>query len=811
MISLLWIIFLFSSLLTIFYLRPNLIVGSIIFGVILTLVSAISSLSIIFKIIFWAVFLTCFILLNLIHLRQELISRRLLSFVKKNIPPMSETERAAIEAGDIWWEAEVFQGSPNWKKLLDFKKPELTKEEQEFIDGPVDELCSMIDNWEDSHKRLDLSPEVWKLLTDKKFSAFIIPKEYGGLGFSAVAQSEIFAKIAAVSVTASVSASVPNSLGPGELLLKYGTDEQKKYYLPRLASGEERPCFALTSPHAGSDASSIIDNGIVCKGVFEGKEIIGIKLNFDKRYITLAPIATLIGLAFKLYDPDNLLGKNIAEYGITCALLKRDTPGIEIGRRHFPLNTPFQNGPIVGKDVFIPLDWIIGGVDMAGKGWRMLMDCLSIGRAISLPAAAGGGANFATFVTGAYARLRKQFHTSIGNFDGIKSALAQMGGWNYLLHATRIMTAASIDQKIKPAIASAITKYHLTETGRKISILAMDIHGGKGICLGPKNYLGRGYQASPISITVEGANILTRCLIIFGQGAIRCHPYIMKEMEAASADDLGKLDTYLFSHVGYFLQNMSKSFILNITGGIFNSGPVKNYSNRYFKDVNRLSASFAFLSDFTMMYYGGLLKRKENISARLGDALSYLYMASMVLKRFNDLAPEEQNEEQVFLDWACKYALYKTESALFSTLQNYQSKIVANLLKVICFPFGRKYRHPSDELGNKVAELLIKDTKIKDRFLRNHYISNKNGKNQLAIMLELLKDADKFDEIEHIIRKAEHENMISGITYTDIINDAVKNNIIEKSQGKELIEYLAKKQEIIDVDSFSNEELHPLS
>ncbi|MEX0914317.1 MAG: acyl-CoA dehydrogenase, partial [Wenzhouxiangellaceae bacterium] len=533
-------------------------------------------------------------------------------------------------------EGELFTGRPNWKRLIEKPLPELSVEEQAFIDGPCEELCAMTDEWEFTHYRIDLSEKAWEHIKKNKFLGMIIPKEYGGLGFSAIAHRAVLEKVGGMSATVGSVVAVPNSLGPAELLLHYGTDEQKNHYLPRLATGEEIPCFGLTSTTAGSDATSISDYGVICKGQWEGKEVLGMRLTFDKRYITLAPVATVVGLAFRLYDPDGLIG-DTKDIGISLALLPRDVPGMDIGRRHFPLNNPFPNGPIRGKDVFVPLDFLLGGTEYAGEGWRMLIESLSVGRAISLPSSTTGGAKLACLATGAYARIRKQFNLPIGRFEGIEEALARIAANTYSVSALSRQTASEVDAGEKPAVPGALAKYHCTELSREILKDAMDIHGGKGIILGPRNYLGRGWQGAPIWITVEGANILTRSMMIFGQGAIRCHPYVLKELEALEIEDeeeqLIAFDKLLFQHIGHSLSCASRSFVLGMSMAKFAAVPGDRQTKKYYRKLSRYTAAFSLMADIAMLTWGGKLKMKEKVSGRLGDALSWLYISASMLRR----------------------------------------------------------------------------------------------------------------------------------------------------------------------------------
>ena len=594
-------------------------------------------LSFLFSVILIVVVITSVIVMVPV-LRKTLVSQPVLQIFRRMLPQISQTEQEALDAGTVWWEGDLFGGKPDWKKLLSYPKPQLTEEEQAFINGPVEQLCSLLNEWKITHELKDLPPEVWQFIRDNGFFGLIIPKQYGGYGFSALAHSGVVMKIASRSGTAAVTVMVPNSLGPAELLLHYGTEKQKEYYLPRLAKGLEIPCFALTSPEAGSDAGSMPDYGVVCRQDHDGQsDVLGMRVTWDKRYITLGPVATLLGLAFKLYDPDRILG-GAEDLGITLALIPTDTPGVNIGRRHYPLNAVFQNGPNSGKDVFIPMDWIIGGQERIGQGWRMLMNCLAAGRAISLPATGVSAAKLAARTSGAYSRVRVQFKLPIGYFEGIEEALARIGGNTYMMDASRVMTASAIDLGEKPSVGSAIVKYHLTERGRQAINDAMDIHAGKGICIGPSNYLGRTYQQMPVGITVEGANILTRNLIIFGQGAIRCHPYLLKEVNAAHDNDqknaLETFDAALFGHIKFTLRNTFNSLFYGLLSNHLKNIVPENCLPEtaiYYRQLTRFSASFACIADIALMRLGGSLKRKERLSARLGDILSLMYLCSAAM------------------------------------------------------------------------------------------------------------------------------------------------------------------------------------
>ena len=659
-------------------------------------------------------------------IRRVVFSNPVLSVYRRILPDMSQTEKEAIDAGTVWWDGDLFSGKPDWDKLLRTPEARLTAEEQAFLDGPCEELCAMIDDWEITHERYDLPPQVWQYIKDKGFLGMIIPKKYGGLQFSALAHSAVVMKLATRSNAASVSVMVPNSLGPAELLLHYGAEGQKDYYLPRLAKGLEVPCFALTSPEAGSDAASIPDFGVVCKGMWQGKETLGMRVTWDKRYITLGPVATLLGLAFRLYDPEKLLGGE-EDLGITCALVPTGTPGVNIGRRHLPLNAVFQNGPNSGKDVFMPLEWIIGGREYAGKGWMMLMNCLAAGRAISLPTSSVGGAKAMARYTGAYARVRSQFRTPIGKLEGVEEALGRIAANAYMMDAARIMTAGAVDAGEKPSVVSAIMKLHMTERVRKLIDDAMDIHGGKGICLGPNNWVGRGYQVVPVGITVEGANILTRSLIVFGQGAIRCHPYVLREMLAAKNEDRTaasiEFDRALCGHIVHTSANKLRAFFHALTGSAFASAPgiAATETVHYYKDLSRISAAFAFLADVSMLVLGGSLKRKEKISARLGDTLSMLYLGSATLKRFEDTG--RPREDLPLVHFAMQDILYQAQQAMDGVIANFPSRLIAAGLRIVLFPLGKRFAQPSDELNHQCATLLLSPSAARDRLTVGMYLS----------------------------------------------------------------------------------------
>ncbi|WP_200814312.1 acyl-CoA dehydrogenase [Nitrosovibrio sp. Nv4] len=737
--------------------------------------------------------------------RRALISNHMLKIFRKILPQVSQTEQEALDAGTVWWDGELFSGRPNWNKLLAYPKPKLSAEEKAFLAGPVEQLCAMLDEWRITRELYDLPPHVWQFIKDNGFFGMIIPRQYGGHGFSALAHSEVVMKISSRSGTAAVSVMVPNSLGPSELLLQYGTEEQKNHYLPRLAKGLEVPCFALTGPDAGSDAGAIPDTGVVCHGEFNGDEhVLGIRINWEKRYITLGPVATLLGLAFKLHDPDGLLG-NEKDLGITLALIPTSTPGINIGRRHFPLDAAFQNGPNSGKDVFIPMEWVIGGLEGVGSGWRMLMNCLAVGRSISLPATSTGAAKLAARTTGAYGRVRVQFKMPIGRFEGVEEALARIGGNTYMMDAARIMTAGAVDLGEKPSVISAIVKYHLTERGRQAINDAMDVHGGKGICLGPSNYLGRNYQHIPVSITVEGANILTRNMIIFGQGAIRCHPYLLKEIQAANDADAVRasvqFDRAFSGHVAFTLGNGLRTLLHGLTGGTLASAPgsVGPETQRYYSQLMRFSAAFAFLADISLLILGGTLKRKERISARLGDILSMLYLCSATLKRYKD--DGRPAADSPLLHWSMQDALYRMQQAFEGLLDNFPGSVVAGrVLRFMIFPWGMPFSPPSDKLGHEVAKLMLSPGEARDRLTAGIYVPA-SADEPLGILEQALQCAMVCEAVEAKLRAAVKTGRIPA-QGDERIAAALKQRVITTSELELMGEMKSLRRRVIMVDDF---------
>ena len=740
---------------------------------------------------------------NLKSLRRALISGPLLAGYRRILPPMSDTERIALEAGTVWWEGELFRGRPDWKKLLSFPQPQLTAEEQSFLDNETEELCRISNDWECSYELGDLPPHVWQFIRDKGFLGMIIPKQYGGKEFSAYMHSQVITKLATRCSASAVTVMVPNSLGPAELLLQYGTDAQKNHYLPRLAKGLEIPCFALTSPQAGSDAASIPDFGIVCKGMWEGREVVGMRVTWDKRYITLGPVSTLLGLAFRLYDPDKLLGE-IEDLGITCALIPSNHPGVHIGRRHIPLNAVFQNGPNSGKDVFMPLEWIIGGPKMAGQGWRMLMECLAAGRSISLPGSNTGMAKLAVRAVGGYSRVRSQFKTAIGRFEGIQEPLTRMGGNLYMMDAARVMTAGAIDLGEKPSVVSAIVKYHVTERARQVVTDGMDIVGGKGICLGPSNFLGRAYQQLPIGITVEGANILTRSLIIFGQGAIRCHPFVLREMLAANNSDrsaaIADFDEAFFSHIGYTVRNAARTLVMGMTGSHFVGvpGEIAPETRRYYQQLTRFSSALAFIADVSMATMGGDLKRKEKLSARLGDILSLLYLSSATLKRYE--AEGRQQADAPLMHWAIWDAMFKAQNAFEGVISNFPGRAISILLRRLVFPLGRPYVVPSDRLGAQVADLLIEPSATRDRLTAGMYVP-RDEDDAIGVIELALEATVHAESIEARMRAAAKVGQIKG-RGAQLVTSALEAGVITSAEQAQLARRDELRDKVIRVNDF---------
>jgi acyl-CoA dehydrogenase len=803
------ILYLFILILTVLLLAYNRVSLLISMAIMVFLTVAWTELRHLFYVPSWFRFANGIVAVTLIGfsitpLRRLLISDRLYGLFRKALPRLSETEQEALDAGTVWWDAEIFSGRPRWRTLLKVPEPGLSDAEQDFIDGPVEELCRMADDWEicDTHRRLP--DRIWSFIREHRMFGMIIPEEFGGLGFSAQAHSAVVMKLASRNLTTAITVMVPNSLGPGELLLHYGTEEQKSHYLPRLARGEEVPCFALTSPSAGSDAASMSDTGVVCKGMFEGEEVLGLRLNWNKRYITLAPVATLLGLAFKALDPDGLLGER-QELGITCALIPTDTPGVEIGSRHMPVGAVFMNGPTRGKDVFIPMDWVIGGQERLGQGWRMLMQSLAAGRSISLPSLGTSGGKMAALMSGSYARIRKQFNLPVGFFEGVQEPLARIGGRTYRMDAARSLTMVALDQGERPGVISAVLKYQLTEGNRHCINDAMDIHGGKGIITGPRNYLAHAYQALPISITVEGANILTRSLIIFGQGAVRAHPWLLKEMDAARdprPEARKAFDRALFGHVGHLISNLVRSLMLGLTAGLATRAPVRGPTARYFRQLTRLSAAFSFTADLLLILLGEKFKFREKLSGRMADALIHLYMGGATLKRFED--DGRPTEDLPLLRWAMDDSLYAVQESLRGVLSNLPVPGIGRLAKWIIFPFGASYSPPSDRTGREVAEILLSENDSRDRLVSGVYISDQDdasGRVHNAFHLVLTATQAENAIANALNRQVTFEN------HAELVQKAVESGVITEEQATTVRLAQEAARAVIEVDEFSRAEI----
>lgn len=738
-------------------------------------------------------------------IRRALITRTIKPIFASLLPRISETERAALEAGTIWWDADLFSGDPDWKKLIDFQVRGLSARERAFVDGPTKDLCKLIDDWQIAQRR-DLTPEAWAFVKQHRFFGMIIPQKDGGLELSAAANSAVIAKLASRSLATAVTVMVPNSLGPGELLMHYGTEEQKRHYLPRLASGEEIPCFALTEPEAGSDAASVQSIGVVCRGPFNGKEVLGMRLQWDKRYTTLAPVATVLGMAFQLHDPEKLLGGE-TDVGITCALIPTNIPGVKIGEHHDPLGVPFHNGPNHGKDVFVPIDFIIGGAKMAGHGWRMLMDCLTVGRAISLPATALAEAQLATRVTSAYALVREQFNLPIGRFEGIETPLARIGSLTYVMNAARRLTLGAIDAGNKPAVLSALMKAYMTENLRGVINDAMDIQAGAGIMQGPRNTLARTYTSLPITITVEGANILTRSMIIFGQGAIRCHPFVQQEIKGVETNDVPLLDKALFGHINFFCSNLARSLVLGLSRGrlcLWGGGPaVSGRTRAYMRQVTHLSSTFAMLADVAMGALGGDLKRRERTCGRFADALAWLYFASATIKQFTD--DKEPKSDLPIFRWAMEHALHQTQEGLRGVVDNFPIRPLSPLLRLLAFPTGAYHRAPHDRWTAAVADGMLHNAELRDRLTPDLFMppATELGLGQLE---EAWRQTLATLPLEHKLKEAVRSKRLPKLHGEELLQAALRENVISAEEKTRLEAARDLRREAVRVDSFDGQE-----
>ncbi|EPX77587.1 acyl-CoA dehydrogenase [Litoreibacter arenae] len=726
--------------------------------------------------------------------RARILTKPIHKWAKGVLPALSQTESEALTAGEVWWEAELFSGNPDWSKLHDVKAPKLSDEEQAFFDGPCQELCGMIDDWKINHEDGDLPPEVWQFLRDNKFFGMIIPKSHGGLEFSAFAHSEIVRFISTRSVAAAVTVMVPNSLGPGELLHQFGTDEQKDYWLPRLTDGRELPAFGLTSAEAGSDASAMVDEGVICKGQWDGEEVLGIRLNWAKRYITLSPVCTVLGLAFKLRDPDGLLG-DTEDIGITCALVPTDLEGVDIGRRHLPSSTMFMNGPTTGKDVFIPIDNIIGGPDYAGKGWMMLMSALAAGRGISLPSMGCAAIALSAHTTGAYARIRQQFNLPIGKFGGVQARLGRLAADAYAMDAARHLTCAGLDEGRALSVISAIMKAHATYRMREALNDAMDVHSGKAVIDGPSNYLLPLYRAVPIGITVEGANIVTRSLIIFGQGSIRAHPHMLDNMLALQEDDpqtsLEKFDKSFWAHVGHTTKTLFRAWGRALTGGRFAPAPDAGKATPIYRQLSRWSAAYALTADFAFLTLGGALKRKEMISGRMGDILSEMYILSAALKRWEDEGRQEA--DLPVLQYAAADAFQRIQTALDEVIVNLPARWAAWVLRFLTWP-GATARGPDDRLVAECSDLIYEPSATRDRITgRIHEGCNRDG---VKVLNECYVKVTEMAPVMKRLRDAKRTPQ-----------EALEAGLLSDAEMAEIEEMNKLVSRVVAVDEFTPEEL----
>ena len=746
-------------------------------------------------------------LLSLASIRQLVLTGPAYRMVKSILPRISRTEQEALDAGTVGWDAEIFSGRPDWDRLLAIPRPDLTPEEQAFLDGPCEEVCAMIDDWDTRHNRSDMTPEVWQFLKDKGFLGMLIGKEFGGLGFSAQAQSQVVSKIASRSVAAGITVMVPNSLGPGELLEKYGTPEQQGKYLRRLAKGQEVPCFALTGPHAGSDAAGMRDVGVVTFGDYEGEQVLGVRLSWDKRYITLAPVATLLGIAFNLYNPDNHLGKGV-DVGITLALVPADYPGVEIGRRHMPARAAFMNGPTSGKDVFIPMEFLIGGTEYAGQGWRMLMECLATGRAISLPAIGTVSIKGALRTTSAYARIRRQFGIAIGMMEGVGEAMARLVKSAYQFEAARAMTAAIVDDGQKPAVISAALKYRTTSEMRDRVDDAMDIHGGRAVQDGPSNYLFAGYQTVPVAITVEGANILTRTLITFAQGALRAHPYLLKEVQSAQNPDrrqgLKDFDAAFSGHIGFMLRNMTASWWHNLTFGRFASSPVEHELKGWYRELHRYCQSFALAGDWTVAFLGGDLKRKQMLSGRMADVFSDLYLLSTALKRYED--DGRMPEDIPVIDAIARDRIASIQKGLGEVVDNFPNSLLRLALGILIFPLGRRARPASDRENFRLARSVLGQSAFRDRLTRGAYVSF-DPDDRTGVLEDALVKVEAAAEIEKKFFRAIKKGEIERRLDRDAIADAIEKGILTPEEAEIMRIADQATDRVIKVDDFAFDDL----
>jgi acyl-CoA dehydrogenase len=761
----------------------------------------VSHLTVIFS---WLLVGSLLAVLNVPSLRQKVFTSFAYKIASRKLPSISDTERLALESGTVSWDAELFSGMPKWSKLFNYKQARMTPEEQAFLEGPAEEACRMGNNWDMWHKNLETPKDLAKFVRDNGFMGMNIPKEYGGKEFSAVGIWSIIMKINSHIGPVGTEIVIANSIGSAELLCLYGTEKQKKYFLPRLAKGLDISCFALTSPVAGSDATAIEDHGVICKKKVDGKEILGIRLNFNKRYITLAPIATLMGLAFRLYDPNHLVGKK-EDIGISLAIIPTKLPGITQGRRHYPIGVPFPNGPLQGKDVFIPLDSLLGGLELAGKGWMMLAHSLAGGRATSLPTGAVGTCKHTFYTTTVYTGIRKQFGVTLGQFQGVQEKLTELAGFAYLTDATRLFTFSQLEAGENPAITAAISKYNCTELARQSAIHAMDLHGGKAVMHGPHNYIADHYLTAPVGVTVEGSNTMTRNLIVFGQGAIRCHPYILSEMKALQTQDFTQFDNLIVKHLSYTLSNHIRSLILGVTKGCFVRVPNSNgMIRKHLQYLTHLSAAFALLSDMALMTIGGKLKSKESLSGKFADVLSMLFMSSAVIKHYHDQGAPASIQPVV--RWTLEWAMFKAQTNLDAILDNFPNQFLSIGLRLFVFPLGKRYKAPSDALSHEVATLVQSSKAARELLAEGIYLTP--GKDSIITQLEdALEHTGKVAELEKKISLATRQGTLKGYTHLERIAEAKKVGLITPPEEKALLAAHKAIMNIIHVDDFSFDQL----
>ena len=798
----LWFVLFAAVLLALAFMRASLAIWTGVLAVLLALFTDAGDAPWWVDALLWLVVAAPLVVLWVPALRRRVFSDRLYAFYRASMPDLSRTEREALDAGSTWWDAELFTGDPDWRVLLDAPARTLSDAERAFLEGPTEQLCGMLDDWRDNHELHDLPPQAWAFVKAQGFFGMVIPPEYGGKGFSQTGHASVIMKLATRSISGALTVMIPNSVGPGKLLLKYGTDAQKRYWLPRLAAGEEIPCFALTGPEAGSDAGAIPDTGIVC--VQDG--VLGVRLDFDKRYITLGPVATVLGLAFKLYDPDGLLNVGAAprrDYGITLALVPVNTPGVETGRRHNPMHMSFMNGPVRGRDVFVPLDALIGGVEYAGQGWRMLIEALTDGRSISLPALSTAAAKVAARATGAYARVRSQFKTPIGYFEGVQEALARIAGNAYAMDAARRVTLAALDDGKKPPVISAILKYNTTERARQVIADALDVHGGAGVCLGPRNVVGLLHQFPPVAVTVEGANILTRSMMTFGQGAIRCHPYLLDELAAANAEDraqgLRDFDRVVTAHIGLTVSNGVRAVLLGLSGGAFARAPRDGAVAGYYRQLTRVSAAFSLTADLLLLTLRGELKRRERISARMADVLSQMYLASTALKHFDQTGARD--EDLPLVRWACEDALFRAGRAFDELFDNLEPRWLAAILRWFVFPWGAAFRRPSDALDHAVACTLLAPSSVRDRLTAGMYLP-RSTREPLGRLEDALRQLCESEGSRRKLNDALRMKLASGRTLAEQLESAAAAGAITADDATRLRDADAARREALAVDDF---------